>query len=167
MTIERSHVWRATVPAGGQSILAAALSSTKVYPTLPASPNYDYDWPMRWLLHGTLTQAAADALRRHGHEVSTLEQAGLSSETEAPEVLATAHKKQLDLMTTDSALANTPFDGAKAFDRSIVLMNVEAGDVEQDDAIDRLFARYKRLSPGRLYTVTGSRVKIRQLPSGR
>jgi len=38
------------------------------------------------------------------------------------------------------------------------------GDVEQDDAIDRLYARYKRLTPGRMYTVTGSRVKIRQLP---
>ena len=32
------------------------------------------------------------------------------------------------------------------------------------DAIDRLFARYKRLSPRRLYTVTATRVKIRQLP---
>ncbi len=157
----------AAVPVVGRSTLAAALSSTKVYPTLPAQPNCGYDWPMRWLLHGTLTQAAADALRRHGHEVSTLEQAGLSSETEAPEVLAVAHKKQLDLITTDSDVATTPFSGAKAFDRSIVLVNVEAGDVEQDDAIDRLFARYKRLSPGRLYTVTGSRVKIRQLPSGR
>jgi hypothetical protein len=30
--------------------------------------------------------------------------------------------------------------------------------------VDRLFDRYKRLSPGRLYTVTGSRVKVRQLP---
>jgi hypothetical protein len=38
--------------------------------------------------------------------------------------------------------------------------------VEQDDAITRLFERYKRLTPGRLYTVTGSRVKIRQLPAG-
>ena len=81
--------------------------------------------------------------------------------------MATAHKKQLDLITTDSDVANTPFGAAKAFDRSIVLVNVEASEVEQDDAIDRLFARYKRLSPGRLYTVTGSRVKIRQLPSGR
>jgi hypothetical protein len=45
-----------------------------------------------------------------------------------------------------------------------VFLQLEGGDVEQDDAIDRLFARYKRLSPGRMYTVTGTRVKIRQLP---
>jgi hypothetical protein len=46
----------------------------------------------------------------------------------------------------------------------MVHLNVEGGDVEQDDAIDRLFTRYKRLAPGRLYTVTGARVKVRQLP---
>ena len=40
-------------------------------------------------------------------------------------------------------------------------LQLEGGDVEQDDAIDRLFARYKRLTPGRLYTVTASRVKVR------
>jgi hypothetical protein len=29
-----------------------------------------------------------------------------------------------------------------------------------------LFARYKRLKPGMLYSVTETRVKVRQLPSG-
>jgi hypothetical protein len=38
------------------------------------------------------------------------------------------------------------------------------GAVEQDDAVDRLFTRYKRLTPERLYTVTETRVKVRQLP---
>jgi len=36
----------------------------------------------------------------------------------------------------------------------------------QADAIERLFERYKRLTPKRLYTVTANRVKIRQLPGG-
>ena len=44
----------------------------------------------------------------------------------------------------------------------MVHLNVDEGEIEQDDAIDRLFTRYKRLSPGRLYTVTGGRVKVRQ-----
>ena len=35
---------------------------------------------------------------------------------------------------------------------------------DQGRAIERLFERYQRLTPGRLYTVTASRVKIRQLP---
>ncbi len=68
-------------------------------------------------------------------------------------------------MTSDQSLAEAPFGGEASFKRSIVYLNVGDGEVEQDDAIDRLFKRYKRLSPGRLYTVTGSRVKVRQLPS--
>jgi hypothetical protein len=58
-----------------------------------------------------------------------------------------------------------PFELGVPFGRSIVFLQLEGGDVEQDDAIDRLFKRYKRLSPGRLYTVTTSRVKVRQLPT--
>ena len=65
----------------------------------------------------------------------------------------------------DGALVETVFaPEAPPFGRSIVYLQLEGGDVEQDDAVDRLFERYKRLTPGRLYTVTGSRVKIRQLP---
>ena len=45
-----------------------------------------------------------------------------------------------------------------------MLLLTPGGDIEQDDAVDRLFTRYKRLSPGRLYTITPSRVKILQLP---
>ena len=56
-------------------------------------------------------------------------------------------------------------DARPPFNRSIVYFQLEGGDVEQDDAVTRLFERYKRLTPGRLYTVTASRVKVRQLPS--
>jgi hypothetical protein len=85
----------------------------------------------------------------------------------AAEVFEASHAKQLDILTNDAELVKAPFESAVKFGRSIVFLQLEGGDVEQDDAIDRLFKRYKRLTPGRLYTVTGSRVKIRQLPGMR
>jgi len=121
---------------------------------------------MRWLIHGTLTPAAGEALRRHGHVTRLPEEISLAPDAPAEDVLREANKNQLDLITADAAIASAPYEHHLSFGRSIVLLNVEGGDVEQDDAIDRLFERYKRLTPGRLYTVTGSRVKIRQLPGG-
>lgn len=119
---------------------------------------------MRWLLHGNLTPAVADALRRHEHEVIDPATLGLTAESDALAVLTAAKKAQLDLLTADPAMVQTPFEKDFWFNRSIVFLQLEGGDVEQDDAVDRLFDRYKRLTPGRLYTVTETRVKIRQLP---
>ena len=119
---------------------------------------------MRWLTHGTLTPAALEALQRHGHASRAPADLSLSPDASPTEVFESATKHQLDLITTDASLPNALYEQHLRFDRTIVLLNVEGGDIEQDDAIDRLFERYKRLSPGRLYTVTGSRVKIRQLP---
>ena len=119
---------------------------------------------MRWLLHGELTGAVAEALKRHGHEARVAPDAGLSPDAAASDVLEFARQNQLEVLTTDPVLAHAPFGQTIRFDRTIVLLNIEAGEVEQDEAIDRLFARYKRLSPRRLYTVSASRVKIRQLP---
>ena len=93
------------------------------------------------------------------------EPAGLTPESSAEDVLKAAKKEQLDLLTADPAMAQAPFDLAFWFNRSMVFLQLEGGDVEQDDAIDRLFERYKRLTPGRMYTVTGTRVKVRQLPA--
>ena len=120
---------------------------------------------MRWLLHGPMTAAVAEALKRHGHQASAMAEVNLPPETAPVDVLLFAHKAQLDVLTTDGALAEAPFLRAQPFGRSVVYLQLEGGDVEQDDAIDRLFDRYKRLAPGRLYTVTASRVKVRQLPS--
>ena len=119
---------------------------------------------MRWLLHGNLTPAASEALKRHGHESRSPADVGLSPDASASEILEAARKSQLEILTADADMANAPFDESRRFARTVVHLNVEGGDVEQDDAIDRLFKRYKRLTPGRLYTVTGARVKIRQLP---
>src|SRR6185437_10755426 len=98
------------------------------------------------------------------HETRTPTDVGLAPNASTDDVLQAAHKNKLDLMTADQAVATRLYDEPFAFDRSIVYLHVGGGDVEQDDAIDRLFERYKRLTPGRLYTVTESRVKIRQLP---
>src|SRR2546421_11130625 len=122
---------------------------------------------MRWLLHGPVTSAVADALRRHGHEVKNMAEAGLPEKASPAEVLTFAQDGQLDILTSDASLASAPVEMDFWFKRSIVYLQLEGGDVEQDDAVDRLFARYKRLSPGRLYTVTASRVKVRQLPGPR
>ena len=119
---------------------------------------------MRWLLHGNLTPAVSEALKRHEHEVRDAASAGLAPQAEPRDVLEAAKKEQLDLLTADAALAQAPFALDFWFDRSMVYLQLEGGEVEQDDAVDRLFKRYKRLSPGRLYTVTATRVKVRQLP---
>jgi hypothetical protein len=119
---------------------------------------------MRWLLHGNLTPAVAHALVRHEHKPVTTGEAKIGEDLPPHEFFKAAQTKQLDVITTDTALVNSIFDEQIRFNRVVVYLQLEGGDVEQDDAIDRLFERYKRLSPGRLYTVTGSRVKIRQLP---
>ena len=120
---------------------------------------------MRWLLHGPMTPAVADALRGRGDSVVDGSTVGVTETSAHDDVLKAAGKAQLDVMTSDAKLAESPFaPEAPAFGRSIVYLQLEGGDVEQDDAVDRLFERYKRLTPGRLYTVTGTRVKIRQLP---
>jgi hypothetical protein len=119
---------------------------------------------MRWLLHGNLTPAVAEALRRHGHEAQTMQEASVAG-NDPGDVLDAAHERQLDVITTDAQLVNAPFERPGAFARSIVFLQLAGGDVEQDDAVDRLFDRYKRLAPGRIYTVTGTRVKVRQLPA--
>ena len=116
---------------------------------------------MRWLLHGNLAPAVSEALKRHGQDVASVE---LAPDAAPTHVLETARVRQLEVMTADAALAEFSFTSGARFGRTIVFLNVDEGEVEQDDAIDRLFERYKRLSPGRLYTVTRSRVKVRQLP---
>jgi len=121
---------------------------------------------MQWLLHGNLTPAVRDALVSRGHTGHAGDELGIDVAAASPaEIVRAAQANQWDVLTTDSALVNAVFDEKIWFNRSIAFLQLEGGDVEQDDAIDRLFERYKRLTPGRLYTVTGSRVKIRQLPS--
>ena len=123
---------------------------------------------MQWLVHGTLHDAVAQSLRQQEHQTHTMTELG--PQENMRELLKAAQTKQWDIITNDPELVRSIYDEKIWFNRSIVFLQLAGagaggGDVEQDDAIDRLFKRYKRLSPGRLYTVTESRVKIRQLPS--
>lgn len=111
-----------------------------------------------------MTAAVGEALRRHGHEAKDMNALGLPPAASMETVLQTADAAQLDILTTDVGLSAAPFLMDYWFNRCMVYLQLEGADVEQDDAIDRLFQRYKRLTPGRLYTVTGTRVKVRQLP---
>jgi hypothetical protein len=120
---------------------------------------------MRWLLHGKLTPAVAEALKRHEQTPVTLVEAGLTESSSLEEVIETAKKKQLDILTADGDLPDEVFKKDLYLKRAIVFLQLKGEDVEQDDAIDRLFKRYKRLSIDRLYTVTETRVKVRQLPA--
>jgi hypothetical protein len=119
---------------------------------------------MQWLMYGAMTPAVTEALVRHGHVAHPTSELGLPEGAGAMEILKAAKTKQWDLITNDSTISMAPFETEEWFNRSIVYLQLQGADGEQDDAIDRLFARYKRLVPGRLYTVTHSRVKVRQLP---
>jgi hypothetical protein len=119
---------------------------------------------MRFLLIGNLTPAVAEAITRHGHHAATPESVQLTEQSDKETILKTAQKSQLDVVTADPALAEAPYELGYEFPRSIVFLQLAGGDVEQNDAIDRLFDRYKSPKPKRLYTVTENRVKVRQLP---
>lgn len=119
---------------------------------------------MRFLLHGNLTPAVGEAVERHGHKTATAGSLHLTEMTEAGEVLKAAGKAQVEILTADSGLIDAVYAQKLQFARTIVFLQLSGGEVEQDDAIDRLFKRYKRLAPKRMYTVTETRVKIRQLP---
>src|SRR5689334_19678791 len=102
--------------------------------------------PMRWLMHGPMTSAVADALVRHGHTAQSMSDVNLPPEASVEDVLKLATQAQLDIVTTDDAMSIATFELGIPFPRSIVYLQLEGGDVEQDDAIDRLFKRYKRLT---------------------
>jgi predicted nuclease of predicted toxin-antitoxin system len=116
---------------------------------------------MRWLLHGKFDPTVAEALHAHGHQTRTLAEMGVAEDAAGEEVLAAAQKAQLDLLTADADTATRPFETKSPFGRCIALLTEES---MQAEAIGRFFERYPRPAPGRLYTITPSRVKVRQLP---
>jgi predicted nuclease of predicted toxin-antitoxin system len=125
---------------------------------------------MRFLLHGKLDPAVAVALERHGHKTVSLADAVIEADVPADELFQLAHARQLDVLTADRDTAQFARTQAFKFDRSIIYLQLPGGDVELDDAIDRLFNRFKRLKPHAVYTVTEAQVKVQQMrarPLGR
>src|SRR5215213_915960 len=102
---------------------------------------------MRWLIHGNVTPAAVEAMRRHEQKPLSASDAKIAPDAPIEDVLRGATKAQLEIITADSALVDAIFESGVPFGRTLVYLQLEGGDVEQDDAIDRLFKRYKRLSP--------------------
>src|SRR4051812_25789612 len=86
---------------------------------------------IRRLVHGNVTAAVADALKRHGHSAQSLADVDLAPDAPPAEVFEAAHAKQFDLLTNDPALANAPFESPIKFGRSLVFLQLEGGDVEQ------------------------------------
>jgi hypothetical protein len=119
---------------------------------------------VRFLIHSNLAPAVVEAVKRHGHIAATLAMAELPPDIAAEDLLNELHRKQLDLITNDDSVIEAALKGDGKFERCIAYLQLAGGDVEQDDAIDRLFERYPRMSARRLYTVTETRVKVRQLP---
>lgn len=90
--------------------------------------------------------------------------ADLPADISPEDLLVELRRKQLELVTNDDQVIDAALKNDGGFDRVIVYLQLAGADVEQNDAIDRLFDRYPRMSPRRLYTVTETRVKVRQLP---
>ena len=120
---------------------------------------------MRFLTQGTIHPEALDALKKHEQATHQPEELGEDTRAESPAtLLPLLQKKQWNLLTTDTDFINDLYEQKFPFNGIIVLLLESADGPQQAAAIDRLFERYKRLTPRRLYTVTPSRVKIRQLP---
>ena len=122
---------------------------------------------MQWFVHGKLTNAVNEALVRHEDVAHTAQELALPPEATRAELLGAIRSRQWDLITDDEGLIDWIYANDFWVQRSVVYLQLQGGPVEQDDAVDRLFARYKRLTPSRMYVVTAQRVKVRQLPSYR
>jgi hypothetical protein len=120
---------------------------------------------MRFLTHGQIHPDALVALKKHEQAAHQPEELGDDANAASPAtLLPILQKKQWNLLTTDTDFINDLYEQKFPFSGIIVLLLESVEGPQQAAAIDRLFERYKRLTPRRLYTVTPSRVKIRQLP---
>lgn len=121
---------------------------------------------MRFYLHGSLQADIETALQRHSHKVHKGDELTADSDpvdiTSPRDLLARLVEKQWHLVTVDGDFLRRMYEEKVEFPGGIIihLLSPEA----TGEAIDRLFERYPRLTSKRLYTITPSRVKIRQLP---
>jgi len=110
---------------------------------------------MRFVLHGEISEEVRAALIAAGHGCYALEEVP----EDVAELLGELGKRQWDLMTVDGEFVRQIYERKVAFGGVVVQILGGAENV-----VERLFERYPRLTGRRLYMVTRSRVKIRQLP---
>ncbi len=121
---------------------------------------------MRFFLHGELGNGVAAALAEHGHASAVAEDLALTAASAPAQVLEACRVRQHELISGSREFIDAALPGSgrnAVFGRVMVYLHDR--HEEHELAVHRLFERYKRLTPGRLYTVTGGRVKVRQLPS--
>jgi hypothetical protein len=116
------------------------------------------------MLNGSVSGQAADVLRQRGDQVVEPAAIEPALAEDAAGFLKALQRAQVDVLSADDSIHSAIYAAGFRFQRSIVYLQSGQGDDEQAQALARLFERYKRLTPGRLYTVTSSRVKVRQLP---
>ena len=113
---------------------------------------------LRFLLHGQLGPDVAAALAELGHKSATPADLKLAANATPGEVAEACRAGQYELVTADGG-------GATSAGRGRVVVYLHDAPENHAQSVARLFERYKRLTPGRLYTVTAGRVKVRQLPA--
>jgi hypothetical protein len=129
---------------------------------------------MQFVVHGTVPKEVPAELAKRQHTIRVLsELAGPGEDPGAIEasggdpalLLPLLERQQVHLFTADAGLVRELYERKIPFRGVIVLLLSDTGgSADAAEPVARLFERYKRLTPGRLYTVTPNRVKIRQLP---
>ena len=85
---------------------------------------------MQWVLHGTVSEAAAEALRRHGHAVHRVNEMELAEGATHRDIVKAAQTRQWDLLTNEAALVRAVYDDEIWFNRCIVYLQLE-GELEE------------------------------------
>ena len=116
---------------------------------------------MRFFLHGDIPHDVQAALGEAQHVCHTLLELaeGFDGTDDPGLLLPLLEKKQWQLITADAEFVRQLYERKIAFG-GVVVQLLDASET----AIPRLFERYPRLTARRMYIVTRSRVKIRQLP---
>ena len=121
---------------------------------------------MRFLLAGDIDDVTAGELGELGHRAARPADLGLPPDAAPLDLREAARRHQYELVVADRAALEMvlPTSGRReVFGR--VLVHLAVAPPDRPLAAARLFERYKRLTPGRLYTVTAARVKVAQLPA--
>ncbi len=117
---------------------------------------------MRFVLSDDVSLDAAEAFRAAGHVAETVASWELE---DASTLVEAARRKQYEVVVADRAHLDAilPASGDRSvFGRVLVFLRDEPA--AQADGVAQLFSRFKRLSPGRLYTVGQGHAKASQLP---